>query len=69
VTARLVSLPTAAALLHVSEETVERPVLKGLLQPVYEPGKMVAPKFREAEIMAHQRTRLEQLTLPLAAKP
>jgi hypothetical protein len=69
VTARLVSLPTAAALLHVSEETVKRLVLKGLLQPVYEPGKLVVPKFREAEIMAHPRTRLEQLALPLAAKP
>jgi hypothetical protein len=69
VTARLVSLPTAAALPHLSEETVKRLAQKGLRQPVYEPGKMVAPKFREAEIMAHPRTRLEQLALPLEAKP
>jgi hypothetical protein len=69
VTARLVSLPTAAALLHVSEETVMRLAQKGLLHPVYESGEMVAPKFREAVIMAHPRTRLEPLALPLEAKP
>jgi hypothetical protein len=69
VTARLVNLATAAALLHVSEETVKRLAQKGLLQPVREPGKMVAPKFRQAEIMADPRTRLEQFALPLEAKP
>jgi predicted site-specific integrase-resolvase len=69
VTARLVNLATAAALLHVSEETVKRLAQKGLLQPVREPGKMVAPQFRQAEIMADPRTRLGQLALPLEAKP
>jgi hypothetical protein len=69
VTARLVSLPTAAALLHVSEKTVNRLAQKGLLQPVYEPGKMVGPKFQAAETMAHPRSRLEQRALPLEANP